>query len=65
VELLIYFCNKMCRFNPPILNNTSMNKLYCRIIESIKKAMLSLHEDLQYDFGRELDELISPGTKGM
>jgi len=55
----------MCRFNPPILNNTSMNKLYCRIIESIKKAMLSLHEDLQYDFGRELDELISPGTKGM
>jgi hypothetical protein len=58
VELLIYFCSKMKQFNPPVLKNTSMNNLYSKLIESIKKSMLSLHEDLQYDYGRELDQLL-------
>jgi len=57
VELLIYFCAKMNKFNPPVLNNTSMNNLYDRLIASIRKTMLTLHEDLQYDYGKELEQL--------
>lgn len=58
VELLIYFCSKLNEFKPPIRRITALKNLYDRLIESIRKTILSLHEDLQYDFGRELDKLL-------
>lgn len=58
VELLIYFCSKMNRFHPSIHRITALKNLFDRLIESIRKAMLSLHEDLQYDYGLELEELV-------
>jgi hypothetical protein len=58
VELMIYFCFKMKSFRPPVLNNSSMNNLYDRLIESINKSILTLHEDLQYDYGKEIEELL-------
>ena len=58
VELLIYFCTKMKQFNPPILRITAMANLYDRLIESFGKTIQSLHEDLQYDYGKEVDELL-------
>jgi len=57
VELLIYFCNKLNNFHPSINNNKVLHKLYLQQIESIRKALSKLHEDLQYDYERELDEL--------
>jgi len=59
VELLIYFCLKLNQFKPPIHRNTALKNLYDKQIESIRKTMLSLHEDLQYDYGRELEELVN------
>jgi len=59
VELLIYFCSRLKQFKPSVLGNTAMKNLYDRLLESISKTMLSLHEDLQYDYGRELEELLS------
>ena len=64
VELLIYFCSRMKEFNPSVLKNTSMLNLYDRLIESIRKTMLSLHEDLQYDYGKELEELLKQPYTG-
>jgi hypothetical protein len=58
VELLIYFCFKMKGFTPTVLKNTSMNNLYSKLIETIKKSMITLHEDLQYDYGKELERLL-------
>ena len=58
VELLIYFCHKLNQFNPPVLRIQAMNALYHRLIDTIRKSILSLHEDLQYDYGRELEELL-------
>jgi hypothetical protein len=58
VELLIYFCSKMNQFTPSIHRITALQNLFDRLIESIRKTMLSLHEDLQYDFGLELEELV-------
>ncbi len=57
VELLIYFCFKMKNFSPPVLNNPAMQNLYDRLLYSIRKTMLSLHEDLQYDYTKEMEEL--------
>jgi len=57
VELLIYFCSKLNQFNPPIHKSTVLSNLYDNQIASIRNKMLCLHEDLQYDYGRELEEL--------
>ena len=57
VELLLYFCKKLLAFKPSIKNNTVLKNLFNREIESIKKKMLVLHEDLQYDYEQELEKL--------
>jgi len=58
VELLIYFCFKLDQFKPSIHKNTTLRNLFDKLIVHIRKTMLSLHEDLQYDYGKELEELI-------
>jgi len=57
VELLLYFCKKLKNFKPSIKNNTVLKNLFNREIDSIKKKMLVLHEDLQYDYEQELERL--------
>lgn len=57
VVLLIYFCQKLKKFTPSIEKNTGLLNLYNRQIETIRKKMLLLHEDLQYDYGLELEGL--------
>lgn len=57
-ELLIYFCLKMKSSDLPIRSSTVLNNLYSRQIERIKKAVASLHEDIQYDFKDDIESLI-------
>lgn len=58
IDLLIYFCSKMKRFSPSIQKNIALRNLYIRQLESIREKLTSLHEDLQYDYGLELDTLV-------
>lgn len=58
VELLIYFCTKLTQFRPSIRKHTGLYNLYLRQIETIKKNISLLHEDLQYDYECELEDLI-------
>lgn len=57
VELLIYFCRKLRDMKPSIDNNVALFNIYYKQKESIKKTIKSLHEDLQYDYNIEMDEL--------
>lgn len=57
VELLLYFCHKLKEFKPSIKRNTTLTNLYTRQIIYIEKKVASLHEDLQYDYNLELEEL--------
>ncbi len=57
VELLLYFCQELKELNPNYKNNVSLVNIFDRQILSIKKAINALHEDLQYDYGLELEEL--------
>lgn len=56
-ELLIYFCKKLKNLSPSIKNNSGLLKLYTRQIEYIRQKVKVLHEDLQFDFGIEIDLL--------
>ena len=58
VEMLIYFCFKLNQFTPSIHKNTTLRNLFDKLIAHIRKTMLSLHEDLQYDYGKELEEIL-------
>jgi hypothetical protein len=57
VELLIYFCSKLNQFKPSVHKNATLRILFDKLIAHIRKTILTLHEDLQYDYGRELEEL--------
>lgn len=57
ITLLLYFCVKMEQIKPSIKNNTVLKNSYLREKEAIKKKLLSLHEDLQYDFNEEINNL--------
>ena len=59
VELLIYFCEKLKNLEPPIKRDKMLTNLYNRQIDYIKRKISSMHEDLQYDFNMELEELES------
>lgn len=50
VELLLYFCLKLKQFTPSILKSPRLQNIYDTQMRIAKKAMESLHEDLQYDF---------------
>jgi len=56
-ELLLYYCARLKRYNPSIFKNVALSNLYYRQIDSIRKIISSLHEDLQYDFNLQLEEL--------
>ena len=57
VELLLYFCEKLKDFKPSIKRNTTLTNLYNRQLEFISKKIKTLHEDLQNDYGLELENL--------
>tara|TARA_R100000935_G_C2780556_1_gene141526 strand:- start:39 stop:518 length:480 start_codon:yes stop_codon:yes gene_type:complete len=57
VELLLYFCEKLKSLNPSIKRNVTLTNLYNRQVDFISKKIEKLHEDLQYDYNLELENL--------
>lgn len=58
VELLLHFCAQLQNLSPSIERNSVLKNLYYRQIEVIRKIISKLHEDLQYDYELELEELM-------
>jgi len=58
VLLLLHFCGRLKDFTPSISKSPRLQNVYDRQILMIKKALATLHEDLQYDYQLELDELL-------
>lgn len=57
VELLLHFCLKLKNMSPSFSRNRVLSNIYERQISMIKKAVATLHEDLQYDYELELEAL--------
>ena len=57
VELLLYFCRRLKTLHPPISRSRVLTNLYERQLEMAKKQIAKLHEDLQYDYEMELQDL--------
>jgi hypothetical protein len=54
IELLIHFCKKIKKSGHPLHLNSALGNIYLRQIQKIKKALSTLHEDLQFDYAEEL-----------
>lgn len=59
IELLLHFCRKMRSISPSIARSTILLNIYDRQIAAIRKAIGTLHEDLQYDYELELNKMIN------
>jgi len=57
VELLIYFCTKLKKHSPSIWSYPALLNLYLRQVNDVSKKVSLLHEDLQFDYRSDLDEL--------
>ncbi|WP_046757567.1 hypothetical protein [Kordia jejudonensis] len=56
-ELLLYFCTKYQELKASHQRSRQMMNIYERQLGMAKKAISTLHEDLQYDFVLLLEEL--------
>ena len=56
-DILLYFCVKWKQLKPAYKKSLQMINMYDRQLSMAKKAIDSLHEDLQYDFNLELEKL--------
>ena len=54
IELLIHFCKTLKASGIPIQKNVVIANLYKSQLQKINKALETLHEDLQYDYAKEI-----------
>jgi hypothetical protein len=57
IEVLIYFCLALNESNISYKKSTALANLYNAQIKKIGTAITFLHEDLQYDYLKELEQL--------
>ena len=58
IELRIYFCQKLKASGIPFHRNKVINNLFESQLKKINSVLAILHEDLQYDYLRELKPLM-------
>ncbi|WP_232826979.1 hypothetical protein [Chitinophaga deserti] len=58
IELLLHFCKKLRRAGDLLKNSVQLSNLYFQQLRKIDKTIAAQHEDLQYDYRRELDALM-------
>ena len=56
-ELLIYFCKKIKSAKIPLNTSVALNNIYLNLLKRIHNAVAKLHEDLQYDYKKEIEQL--------
>lgn len=57
IELLVHICTKMKSTEVPWKKSTAMQNLYNAQVKKIKKAFEQLHEDIQFDYRKHLENL--------
>ncbi|HSZ71397.1 MAG TPA: hypothetical protein VK750_01895 [Cytophagaceae bacterium] len=57
IEVLIYFCQQVKRSGIAIHSSAVLENLYEQQLKKIRKALSTLHEDLQYDYRQELEDI--------
>lgn len=57
VQLLLFFCHTLKESGIPFETNPVINNMYQNQLKKISKVVAGMHEDLQYEYVKELDRL--------
>jgi hypothetical protein len=57
ITLLIYVCRCIQESGLKLNNSIALKNIYLSLIKKIKTRISGMHEDLQYDFNKEIQEL--------
>lgn len=57
VELLLYFCQRLKESGIAVNRNTVIINMYQGQLKKINKVLETMHEDLQYEYRREMEAL--------
>ena len=55
VELILFYCNKLKNFTPPISKSIPLTRIFEREVLRVEKIVAKLDADLQYDYGNEIE----------
>jgi hypothetical protein len=55
IQLLLFFCEKLREYKISFTRNPIVLNIYIRQINAINKALLKLHEDIQFDYKEEIE----------
>jgi hypothetical protein len=58
IELRLHFCNTLKGSGIPIKQNTVINNLFLGQVKKIHVVLATLHEDLQYDYLKNVESLM-------
>ena len=64
VEMLIHFCLKLKTSGIPIQRSTAIENLYLQQLKKINKLLDGIHEDLRFDYAKQLKVLEDNETSG-
>lgn len=56
--VLMHFCRLLKESGIDIRRSTALNNMYMQQLKKIKAAINTLHEDIQYDLNKEMDEIL-------
>lgn len=56
-EILLYVVEKMLSLNLNLKKSAALENIYLSTVKKIKKSIAGLHEDLQYDYDRQLQKI--------
>jgi hypothetical protein len=63
VELIMSFCRNYLEYVDRRTSYKPLRLILTKQLEKMKKAIVKLHEDLQFDYNREFDELLDDAIK--
>ena len=57
LELLLFFCERLMNFEPNLGNSSPMRSLFDRQVNTCRRLLKTLHEDLQFDYRDRVQSL--------
>ena len=66
VEMLLHFCGKLKRSGIPIQKSAALENLYFQQLKKINKLLDSIHDDLRFDYSKQLaalEDIETPGNR--
>jgi hypothetical protein len=58
IDLRIFYCQQLLASKIPFKNYAALNNLYQNQIDKIEKLVAELHPDLQYDYQKQLEQIL-------